>query len=1090
MISLLLVDDEPDLLEVGKIFLERSGEFNVKTCKSAYEALLILSSETFDAVVSDYQMPGMDGIQLLREVRKQYPRLPFIIFTGKGRETVVMDALEHGADFYVQKGGDPRPLFAELSHKIVKAVEKREDERKITHLTRLYTVLSSINQSVMRIRDPATLFEEACKKAVSDGGFSLAWIGLPDENGMLIPGAKSGILEDSIDSYRLNDDIPPENQHPATAVFLTGSFSVINDLEAHMVSFPGRDSGIQAGFRSIGAFPLKTGGRVIGSFTFCSSQKDFFYGEELYLLEELAEDISFALELFDKEKMRRIAEKALHASEEKYRNIFSTANDAILVLDKYQITDCNPAAEQMFGQVKEMIRGRSFLDYSPEFQSDGASSAEKVMSFSNKMLTGDSHLFEWRFLYADGSEFDAEISVTPIFSENKDQLLTIIRDISERKQNQQELDEKKRQLETLMNNLPGIVYRCRNDPEWTMEFMSDGVYDLLGFAPEDFVESRTVVYGDLIYPDDRQQVWDDVQLALLGKSPFLLEFRIARSDGTYRWVWEQGRGVFDEKGKLLALEGVITDITDLKKTLEEVESAREEMRKIIEFLPDATFVIDREHRVIAWNRAMEEMTGISEDKIRGKGDYSYAIPFYNRKRPLLIDLLFDFNEKIAATYDSLLKVNDKLVGEVYAPGIYNGRGGYLWFTASPLFDSEGKIYRAIESIRDVSFRKETEEELRRKNEELAAANSRLATLGEELRRNIIELSEEEKRLRESEERFRLLFDYSPVAMAILDYTGNIELLNEKFLSTIGYTLIDIPSINDWWLHAYPDPVYRMEQMRRWNRSVESALENSEEILSQETRVTCKDGSEKILEIFGTLIGEKLLIIFSDVTGRKETEEALKVALKNLNLLQSVTRHDILNQLTVLLGFLSVTGTFPVGEEVRRYIGRAMNAAENIRQQILFTRDYQDIGSSVPVWQNLGEVLTKAGSLFESMKIRFDPVVSSVSLYADPLLEKVFYNLFDNSVRYGNSTPEISVGIKEEGGEMIITVTDNGEGIPVPDKQRIFERGVGKNTGLGLFLSREILSITGLEIRETGTTGKGATFEIIVPGGLYRIQAKD
>jgi PAS domain S-box-containing protein len=1089
MISLLLVDDEPDLLEVGKIFLERSGEISVKTCKSAFEALEILSYESFDAIVSDYQMPGMDGIQLLQKVRLQYPRLPFIIFTGRGRETVVIDALEHGADFYVQKGGDPKPQFAELSHKIIKAVEKREDERKITYLTRLYTVLSSINQIVMRIRDPSILFEEACKKAVHDGGFALAWIGLPDENGTLIPAAKSGMLEDSIETVRIKKDVPPENQHPAAAVFLNGSFNVINDLELFPVSFPGRDSGIKAGFRSIGAFPLTTGGRVIGSYTFCSTRKDFFYGEELSLLEELAEDVSFALELFEKEKMRMKAEVALHESEEKYRNIFSTAKDAILILENYRITDCNPAAEQMFGHGKEKIQGKSVLDYSPHFQSDRLSSAEKVISFSNTRQTGDSHLFEWRFLREDGSEFDSEISITPIFSENKNRLLTIVRDVSERKKNQLELDENKRQLETLMNNLPGIVYRCRNDPSWTMEFMSDGVYDLLGFAPEDLVESRTVIYGDLIHPDDRKQVWDDVQLALLGKSPYLLEFRIARSDGSYRWVWEQGRGVFDEKGELIALEGFITDITDLKRTLEEIESAREEMREIIEFLPDATFVIDREHRVIAWNRAMEEMTGISEESIMGKGDYCYAIPFYGRKRPILIDLLFDYNGEIAATYDSIKKVGDKLVGEVFAPGIYGGRGGDLWFTASPLFDSEGKIYRAIESIRDVSFRKEAEQELRRKNEELAAANSRMKTLGSELHHKILALSKEETRLRESETRFRLLFDNSPVAMAISGYSGTVELLNEKFLNTIGYTLQDIPTISDWWPRAYPDQVYRSEQMRRWNNSVESALQNHEEIRSQEARVTCKDGSEKILEIFGTPIGDKLLVIFSDVTERKETEDALKIALKNLNLLQSVTRHDILNQLTILLGFLSVTKTYQVCEEVGLYVDRSIKAAENIRQQILFTRDYQDIGRSVPAWQNLGNVIRNAAYLFEPAKINLNPGVSEIILYADPLLEKVFYNLFDNSVRHGNSSPEISVAVKEKGGVLIITVTDNGAGIPASEKQHIFDRGVGKNTGLGLFLSREILSITGLDIRETGTEGKGARFEIIIPAGLYRIQPK-
>ncbi len=166
------------------------------------------------------------------------------------------------------------------------------------------------------------------------------------------------------------------------------------------------------------------------------------------------------------------------------------------------------------------------------------------------------------------------------------------------------------------------------------------------------------------------------------------------------------------------------------------------------------------------------------------------------------------------------------------------------------------------------------------------------------------------------------------------YSGTVKLLM-KILITMG-----IPSgystINDWRPRAYPIRC-TFDQMRD-GIILLNRLCKPEEIRSQEARVTCKDGSEKILEIFGTPIGDKLLVIFSDVTQRKETEDALKIALKNLNLLQSVTRHDILNQLTILLGFLSVTKTYQVCEEVGLYVDRSIKAAENIRQQILFTRN--------------------------------------------------------------------------------------------------------------------------------------------------------
>ena len=123
-IRILYVDDEPDLLNIGKLFLEESGDFTVTTALSASETLRLLEQEKFDAIISDYQMPGMNGIQFLIEVRKCFGSIPFILFTGKSREEVVIQAINSGVDFYIQKGGEPGAQFAELSHKIKSAVER------------------------------------------------------------------------------------------------------------------------------------------------------------------------------------------------------------------------------------------------------------------------------------------------------------------------------------------------------------------------------------------------------------------------------------------------------------------------------------------------------------------------------------------------------------------------------------------------------------------------------------------------------------------------------------------------------------------------------------------------------------------------------------------------------------------------------------------------------------------------------------------------------------------------------------------------------------------------------------------------------
>lgn len=131
MISILYVDDEPQLQGVVKIYLEKNGTFNVETAESAIIALEKLAKTKYDAVVSDYQMPEMDGIEFLKVVRKEYPRLPFIILTGRSREAVAIDALNNGADYYLQKGTDIKALFAELQNMIRKAVEQRHIEESL-----------------------------------------------------------------------------------------------------------------------------------------------------------------------------------------------------------------------------------------------------------------------------------------------------------------------------------------------------------------------------------------------------------------------------------------------------------------------------------------------------------------------------------------------------------------------------------------------------------------------------------------------------------------------------------------------------------------------------------------------------------------------------------------------------------------------------------------------------------------------------------------------------------------------------------------------------------------------------------------------
>jgi PAS domain S-box-containing protein len=138
MYSVLYVDDESSLLELAKIFLERTDSFSVTTKISAKEGLEALKNSTFDAIISDYAMPGMDGIEFLKTVRTENPNLPFLLFTGKGREEIAIEAIDNGADFYIQKGGQPKAQFAELAHKVGMAIQRRRAEQSLRESEQRY----------------------------------------------------------------------------------------------------------------------------------------------------------------------------------------------------------------------------------------------------------------------------------------------------------------------------------------------------------------------------------------------------------------------------------------------------------------------------------------------------------------------------------------------------------------------------------------------------------------------------------------------------------------------------------------------------------------------------------------------------------------------------------------------------------------------------------------------------------------------------------------------------------------------------------------------------------------------------------------
>jgi PAS domain S-box-containing protein len=312
-------------------------------------------------------------------------------------------------------------------------------------------------------------------------------------------------------------------------------------------------------------------------------------------------------------------------------------------------------------------------------------------------------------------------------------------------------------------------------------------------------------------------------------------------------------------------------------------------------------------------------------------------------------------------------------------------------------------------------------------------------------------------------------------------TFKIRDANKKFAHMIRYECDELmkKSLPD----LIPDTVERESFLNK--------IRDLRRVGDIEVRFRAWDGSMRWALVSAAETGEPgVICTVVDITDNKLSREALTQANKKLNLLNNVTRHDILNQLTALLGYIEISKQDTSDPRLMKYLVKEETAANAIRNQILFTRDYQNIGVYSPHWHNVAETVSLATASMDTRGIIVRANIPPLEVYADPLLEKVFYNLIENALRHGEHVTEITIRTVERADSLDIIIEDNGIGIPDAEKEKIFRREYYKNTGFGLFLSREILAISNLSIKETGTEGKGARFIIGIPREHFRSLSGD
>jgi PAS domain S-box-containing protein len=272
-----------------------------------------------------------------------------------------------------------------------------------------------------------------------------------------------------------------------------------------------------------------------------------------------------------------------------------------------------------------------------------------------------------------------------------EQLIVIVRDITEKKLAEDALLESRRTLQTLMSNLPGMAYRCRNDRDWTMEFVSEGSINLTGYQPAELINNSKITYNQLIHPDECEKIWDTVQAALKEHKPFQLTYRIKTADGEQKWVWEQGQGIFSPKGELLAIEGFISDTTDKVQMQESIKESERFLSEIFASIQDGISVLDTNLNIVRVNPTIGKEF---EDKAPLIGKKCYEV-YHGRTSPC-VDCPTTLTIETG-------KAGYKLIAK------YGPDGKIIrWFDlySFPLIDeATGKLKGVIEYVRDATANK-------------------------------------------------------------------------------------------------------------------------------------------------------------------------------------------------------------------------------------------------------------------------------------------------------------------------------------------------------------------------------------------------
>ena len=575
---------------------------------------------------------------------------------------------------------------------------------------------------------------------------------------------------------------------------------------------------------------------------------------------------------------------------------------------------------------------------------------------------------------------------------------------------------------------------------------SDEIYRIFGLDPGERVMTYDA-FLSMVHPDDRSAVDTTYSTSIAdGKDTYTLEHRILRA-GTreVRYVVEWCEHLRDASGRVSRSIGMVHDITEAKWAQQRLRESEQHFRTLADSGRALIWMrgLDAEHDY--YNEPWLTYTGRTLEQEAGDGWTEGVHPDDLSRCIEIFAGAFARYEPFSMTYR--LRRHD---------------GEYHWFQddGSPRYDTHGNFLGYIGHCLDVT-----------------------------------ELRQTKTALQETAGMMESIFRVAPTGIGMM-VDGLITEVNQQLCDITGYTHDELVG-QSMQLLLHPEKTGYAAIRELTHTRIEKYGR-----CTLEAHLLRKDGTNSDIQISIAPIdpadfSRGMAFTVLDITESKAMEleieyhagellqltNSLATVNKKLNLMNSITRHDILNQLTILLGNLSFAQYGDPDPDTSKYLSRVKDAADRIQRQIEFARDYADLGVQAPEWQRISDAIHPATS--SGLPIEDDS--GGLVIYADPMLTRVFANLMDNTIRHGESASHVRIRYwLEEDDALVLAWEDDGTGVPAGEKERIFKRGFGKNTGLGLFLIREILGITGIGIAETGEPGKGARFEMHVPEGMYRV----